>query len=262
MSHYLQERLLKSSCSFKFHLRDSAFAKATPHTLDHFSGLQEDVSAGACDAILSSAFFSSGTSSDCSEKGLPLCHVGGWRETPFRVDLDFADLLRKAVALLAPKSKRLAFVCHFGYENANPQFRAAAAEALAACGQPQEKAVFLISNSMLNGGAEIAARFLSLPESERPDALIVLNDVIGAGLTAALVSSGARPSLAIQTNRQVPMFFALPVLRFEFDLDLLAAKAVALVLERLFTPGLPDSVEAVKAQLAEDPALRENSSNL
>jgi hypothetical protein len=60
-----------------------------------------------------------------------------------------------------------------------------------------------------------------------------------------------RPGLATLANKQLPQSWALPVIRFEVDLDEVAARAVGLLGEAMLNPDLPPRQEKVRARVAE-----------
>src|SRR5699024_1088770 len=74
--------------------------------------------------------------------------------------------------------------------------------------------------SGMRAGFEIAQHLLALPPADRPDGLIIEDDYLAMGLTSALARyCDYRPMLAVCTTRQSPLAFALPVIRYETDIQ-------------------------------------------
>ncbi|MFW6061116.1 MAG: hypothetical protein ACODAQ_13125 [Phycisphaeraceae bacterium] len=73
---------------------------------------------------------------------------------------------------------------------------------------------------VINRGRIIAEQLLAQPPADRPDALIIPEDHTAMGLVNRLgAAAGAyRPQIVVQVNRQAPMYFSLPVVRYEIDI--------------------------------------------
>jgi len=71
------------------------------------------------------------------------------------------------------------------------------------------------------------------------------------GFQERLAEAGRwRPRLMVQTNRQTPFAYPLPVERFEVDVDDLARRAVALTLDRMLSGSGSPHQEWVQPRLA------------
>ena len=106
------------------------------------------------------------------------------------------------------------------------------------------------------GGQQAAERILALPTALRPDGIIVVDDWLAMGLAATLRQTlNYRPRLAVQTNLQIPLAFALPVLRFDVDIHELARKGVELFFDLLRNPQQPAKALWVYPRLASEEAL-------
>lgn len=77
------------------------------------------------------------------------------------------------------------------------------------------------------------AHFRKCPADRRPDGVIVTEDHQASRLSRMLRADGQSPRLVVQTNRQLPMDFALPVIRFEVDADAFARRAVDLLVDAM-----------------------------
>ncbi|MCF7837791.1 MAG: hypothetical protein K9N49_04105, partial [Candidatus Marinimicrobia bacterium] len=102
----------------------------------------------------------------------------------------------------------------------------------------------------LAAGRVIARDLLEQAPARRPEGLIVLDDFVAAGLMAVLrEADGYRPRMVVLTHVQNPREYPLPVFRFELDIAELAQRGVAVLLERLRNPGLPDRLDRVAPRL-------------
>jgi DNA-binding LacI/PurR family transcriptional regulator len=82
----------------------------------------------------------------------------------------------------------------------------------------------------LEDGREVARRLLKMPAKQRPDGLMVINDMLAAGLTDVLRDTQAyRPQIAVQTNTPGSLIFGIPVIRFDVDVYHLARDVVRLL---------------------------------
>jgi len=99
-------------------------------------------------------------------------------------------------------------------------------------------------------GREAADMLLRIAAADRPDGLIISEDHVAAGLCERLgEGDDYRPVIAAMTNRQLPLTYALPVLCFENDIELLAAEAVKAVKDRLLDPGAAESMKLIPPKL-------------
>lgn len=102
---------------------------------------------------------------------------------------------------------------------------------------------------------QAAAKVLAaMLRRERPDGLIVLDDFTAAGLTMTLREIGDyRPRIAVLTHQQVPQVYALPVFRFQLDIELLARRGVVVFYDRLLNPTLPAHMDWVAPRYSGEP---------
>ena len=251
LSMSIQSHLQKRNCDVRLYQRLPEYADVSPHSLEHFGNLAQDVENTRLDAILTPAFFSKETSKRCSRLKIPLCHVGGWEQTPCRVQLNENMLLEMAVKDLRSSSgSHFALITMGNFKLIAPKVFSTFKKYSESRGKTESYELMPAKNVL--DGERIVSKILERDSSRRPDALIILNDLLGLGVTSAINGSSYKPKIAIQTSRQMPLFYSVPVVRFEFDVDLLAEEATRLVIERLLRPDTPDTV------IAQSPELRLN----
>lgn len=248
LSMSIQSHLQKRNCDVRLYQRLPEYAEIIPHALEHFGNLAQDIESSRLDAIITSAFFSEETSRRCTRLKVPLCHVGGWDQTPFRVELNIGMLLDKAIEFLNSQScRRLALITMGNFAQHSPKTFSAVKK----YSDSKVKSGFfeIMSAQNVLDGEKIVSKILEREPASRPNALIILNDILGLGVASALNGSGYNPEIAIQTNRQMPLFYAVPATCFEFDVDLLAETAAELIISKLLHPEMPDTVIELPPEL-------------
>lgn len=190
---------------------------------------------------------------------IPLMHGPFWENAPCGVVTDQRSLTSQAVQLLAQaQCKRFGVVV--GYDNPKgfDRYAQGLTHGLSLLNIKPVDSQILSHGSSIEGGQNIARDLLQTPASQRPDALIVLDDYIALGMTQVLSTtrdaSGKlyHPKLAVQTNREVLQNYPLPVLRFEVSLSGIANRLVALMHERMLNPSIEQAVEFVPATACEE----------
>jgi len=199
-----------------------------------FTGLQDDIDEGLLDGIV--------TSTRLRQAGIPVCGVASWERAEFGVLIDYAAFLKDSVKALQGKGCRnLLYVlphnpldwCYFSQQSALGTVEAE----LRTLGIGFRSEICPISTG---SGFPLERRFLekilALSPSERPDGFIVQDDITGQALASMLATTNYRPFFAVQTNRQMPISFAIPSLPFSIDLDQLASCAAELLMAKLLAP--------------------------
>jgi DNA-binding LacI/PurR family transcriptional regulator len=238
LAHLLQSKLQAAGATVQmFMLVDRAPCRGVGFA--HFPGLAEVCEKGGLDGFVSSPRIDGEDWQAWHERGLEMVAVGAWEEAPVGVVIEQGRMVTEAVGLLRARGcERLAVVNpgapHPGFGLFWDAFRKACCDA----GLSGDAARGLYGGAGPAGGWQVADQLLDMPEGERPDGLIVLNDRVATGLTAVLAphSASYRPQIAVQTNLQAPLAFALPVIHFEVDVDELAERATAMLIARLRNP--------------------------
>lgn len=246
---FLQQALTQAGCRFQVHLEleHSPLPMRTKSFSDYYL-LARDLDAGRLDGVLCLGGLDEREWRGYVQRGIAVCHVGPWEEAPAGACIDRYRMAREAVQLLYARGCRdIHMVCMYrpapDNNHAWDGFRAGLAEV----GLPPR---CLACGEGLAAG-QLAARRL-LAEPQRPDGLLVVDDRIASGLAVVLRDHpDYRPAIAVQTNRQAPLAFALPVIHFEVDIVALAAAACEVLVARMNNPLLPEVL------LRLDPVLRD-----
>jgi len=205
-------------------------------------GLRQQLQSGCLDGLLDMAGCDGEDYIGWRKKGRALLHVGAWENAPAGRLIDYGVMVEAAVARLSALGcRRLAVVSAKGEALGFNKFWKGFIDATARCGIVGDARRSMFGGAGPRGGWRVAEQILALPSRERPDGLVVIDDLIGNGLTAALASKdpGYRPTVAVQTNRQTPLGFAFPVIHFELDAEELARGAVDLLMAQLLNPQQP-----------------------
>jgi hypothetical protein len=237
LHHALQTRLLGARFRVRVYVQPCD-SSGMPRSLVFYEDLLTDAERGLLDAVISPVVIEPRAEVRARLGAIPAVHIAASETEPCAVHIDRFELARRAVHLLAEQGvRRLALVMCGPPEAAFGRcwhgFQAGLAEVRRVTGAPAPLAPLAVGRG-LAGGLEAGRRLLELPPGKRPDGLIVMDDWIAHGLTGVLRQAGGyRPALVVQTNRQVPLAYALPVIRCEVDTDEMARHAIDLALAGL-----------------------------
>lgn len=253
LAYRMQHHLAARGCRVRSYPRVRVTRQ--PAKPEDFAGLTADLEAepAELDGLIALGVFNAKAWRVIEQQGVRVTAAGYWYNAPAGVTIDFAQLVRDASgALRETGTQRIAVV-------ANPEStrRASVTEA------PQ-RVVAEAGCETLYGeadeddptaqGASAARRWLALPPEERPDGLVVCDDWSALGLTSVLAEqTDDPPAVACLTNRELPMQFALPVIRFELSIDALAACAVDALVDVLELRADPGTLHRFPFELVQSP---------
>lgn len=246
-----QTALARARCRCISYLR-MVHRPAVPFT--DFYGLNEDIQDENLDGLLTFTPLSLTDWRSARRRGIPIVHTPHWEDAPRGVLTDQGALVAQAIPMLKARGCRsLALVTYLEPIDAAPRaceaFNRLAREAGYSAGALE---LLPAMNWSVAGGHEIARALRARAAKRRPQGLIVLDDYTALGIAQALQESGDySPQLALQANRLLTLAFPRPVLRFEADAEVLATRAVEMLLAAMQNPTLPERVEWVAPRLAE-----------
>lgn len=247
----LQCHLLAAGCACCLYHQPLPRSDGLPPFLSTYSDLLLAADAGAIDGIVTAGLIGAATHARLAAGPVPAVELHGWEGSYRGVVVDQYPLGQQGVRLLAARGcRRFAWVQARPPELYQQRGWQGFCQGLADCDRPASAGAPYSGGFGFAGGQQVAAELLALPRALRPGGVIVNDDWIALGLATALQAAGSYdPALVVQTNRQTPLVFPLPVLRFEVDGDEMARQAVALLQTCLAAPSLPPALRWVAPHL-------------
>lgn len=240
---YLQGALVARGCRcVAYYQAERGFlAPAT-----QFPGLADDLEHGDIDGLVVLTGFHTADWRAAVKRDIPVCHTAVWDEAPCGVLIDSAYTIAAALRLFWQQGhRRIALVDHTEMAGRRREAIAALQAEIGVTEPPVIEAV-----PGIEGGQAAARQILEMPAAKRPQAIIVVDDHTCLGLASVLRDAGDyRPAIAVQTNRQLPLIFPLPVTEYQIDLMQIVDRTVALLCDRMIHPQSPERLEWIPAQL-------------
>jgi len=204
-----------------------------------FPGLEADMADGRTDGVLTTFETDAAVFRQAEEAGVPVTHVSWWEAAPSGVVIDQGAMVQTAVVRLnALGCRRVSLVAAGPPGPGHDRFWTGFEAAMARSGMRAHPALY--AGEGVQAGYALAEHLLQQPSTALPDGLIVTDDRIAMGLLSVIAERGAwRPMIAVQANRQAPLAFPMPVIRFEIDIEALAVMAVNMMLDRICDPSRP-----------------------
>lgn len=223
--------------------------------------LQEDLKNGLIDGLLTAQGGAPGClrySSLWRRCAVPLVHIGDYHSVDYRIATGVEVMLREAFRLFRERG------CGGVAVLANRKIPTAEAFALAEEYGLHTRSEWLRAESVapdVEAQGYQEAWMLFAPGTERPDALLVLDDVMAKGVVQALLALGVRVPqdlcLVHHFNRGSGIFYPLIGARLEYDPDEYISSAAGLLQELLVNPALPPRTQFIQPRLRlEDGTIR------
>ena len=241
LSRYIQEKIQRGGCYMRSYFLNFDKFDVTPHSLSDFGLLETDIQAGRIDALISPAFFSSKAYDAAASYDVPLCNVGGWEQIPFRVEFDKKDILSQAFKILKDENRKNIAIIMDSSSDSNY------AEFIKSHCASKDADLRIIHGNRDEDAIRIADMLLQEETTARPDALIILNDMLTLALTSILSKTKYEPRIIVQSNKQIALFYPMPVISLEFDMEELADTGVKMVLGKVKGRDMQDSVKTLNA---------------
>jgi hypothetical protein len=237
ITHYLHKHIHAYGISDRVYMLSPSAehpSEVLQRSAADFTGLDDDINEGMLDIIA--------TSTRLVTKKIPICGVVAWERVEFGVNIGLAGFVHDSVnALMHKGCKNILYVLPFDPEEFYfPSLRAALVVVDEQLRNQGVKFHSTVCTQSQDGSFVLERRFaenlLKLPEADRPDGLVVQDDITAQALASMLAITDYRPVLAAQTNLQMPLSFALPTLPFAIDLEKIAQSAAELMVQKLLLP--------------------------
>lgn len=207
--------------------------------MNTFPGLEAMANNGDVDAVICPIAVDPDATAALTDSGVPWLHVSSWEKTQLGVVIDQKPMMLQACQMLCERGcKRLGVVTKDARDNRRIRYWKAYQRASRLYGF-QAMDPLETSAISLEAGRVLARRMLKMPARQRPDGLVVINDVLASGLTDVLRDQDLyRPEIAVQANVPSTLIFGLPVIRFDVDVYQLAQQVVALLKQKWTQPSV------------------------
>lgn len=237
----LQLQLHKQACQCKLFLRNSE-QMTEVDTLSIFDGLRRCIESKRIQGLITTVSFDQATWDFFQEQGLPIISLGtASRNGGYKVQA--GSIIPQAFSLAHERGYEHPALLHSGY----PFTREIRSAFSSLCNLPVKtycRFLFpeMIVHDIPRERAQIIHRildeFLAMPQSRRPDVLIIPDDFITVTVNQYLMKKRLAgglwtPHLIYWTNKQIPIFQTGDIAGdyFEYDIMKTAEKAVSLMLD-------------------------------
>ncbi len=237
LSCNLQNRLAHHGCrSFLFH-GDIGPDSAQEDALARHLGVAQCIRRGDIQALLLEVAISENNWKFLEKHEIPACYIGGFTylAAPLSVTLDLKTIVSMGVRRLIALGKKRPALLLPKLDTASIAKEVFAKETAGLPGFSAE--TFCWENAHYYTGAETVQRSLALPDSERPDGLLFLDDVFAQSFYAGLIRRngiGYLPHpVALRASEVLPFSLPLDVDYIEYGITEMADEGVRLILEAL-----------------------------
>ncbi len=196
-----------------------------------FPGLREAVGSGQVDAVLTPCRLDG----DATHLA---CHVGTWEDASWGVVIDDVTFIETAYrALRQQAGQRFALVRYSMPSSGRRRGADRFLQLLQSDNVQSTQPPILSADNDVHNGALLGERLLALPPQQRPDSLIIQDDLVAASLLCRVAQSPSyRPRVAVQVNAQLSQIYPLPVTRVAIDVCELARMGIETLLDGLRNP--------------------------
>jgi DNA-binding LacI/PurR family transcriptional regulator len=199
-----------------------------------FPELEDLIEQGEIDAVFCPIAVDSRTTTVFRKIGVPWLHVGSSELEQCGVVIDQQPFVRKACRMLRDRGcRRLQIVSIDQPQKGHDRYWSVYQQVVSEYGLPVEPIIHAadvlisVNNRTLEAGRRLARLLLNRQSDQRPDGLIILNDMLATGMTDVLREQrDYQPDIAVQANIPSAMIFGIPVIRFDVDIYKMAQQAV------------------------------------
>lgn len=224
---YLHQSLSRNGCADRTYVRphESQWIIEDEHPASDFTGLEQAAASGEVDAIISR--------DKLICKYVPVCRVSH-HDVVFGITYETMDVVKDSQEVLARRGVARPLIVMVGEKQTSlpiPRLPFA-------CMETKNDADWLRISKQPEArqGLMIAEYLLSLPSKQRPSGIICSDDHVTLGISAGLIKDPAyRPLMTSLSNRQLPLPFLLPVIRYEMDIEALAEKTIEVLTQGLLS---------------------------
>lgn len=246
LTHFLHKHLARIGAADRIYMI-GPHAPPSEEVLERhpcdFPGLEDDIESGLLEALISSTRL-------VTDK-IPVCGANGSAKS-LSVNIDHRSFAieastilqeagcRKVLAVTSPPDSGYSNLFIDGIQFANQH-----------CASNAQISLEYATPGVENGH-HFANKFLQTEKWKEVDALIIRDDQFAQAVSTILAKSGRTDVvLAVQSNKQIPMSYALRTLNFSLDVDKLASQLVDLLLMKLLMPSSTPQVAPIKPEFSQ-----------
>lgn len=235
LHHRFLVALHRTNCDCTTYLR--GFGEYPCHKMSNFAGLEQDVEAGHLDGLLTLMNLAPEDWQCIESKNVPVCYTGTWSGAPTGVLIDLPSFEREALSILETRGCRRVTLAGCSMDDISNATGFA-------------EAFYVVPG--ISGGQLAAMSILERPIDQRPDGIVLEDDYSAMGLTSVFAEAGDyRPRTVVMTNKQLPLVFALPIIRFDLESDMLVERAVKMFKSSVLGHPLAGRIEKVAPVLVD-----------
>ena len=228
----IQSRLLKAGCKTVSFFRREVVEKAHLRLTDCF-GLKEALKEKSLDGIVDVGGFCKASLEQLRHSKVSYTYIGFSENPPHGIVLDMVFQLKRSLEVLCKKGCRRIGVMMS--DNPAALFSVYSERQAELDPGVDPERFYLVSPSITDGRKHVAS-ILAMPEDERPDGFVFLDEYIGMDFWTAMkyVEPGYRPWIVSSRSPQVPIpCIDDNIIFFQKDIEQLAAMAVEHLLRQL-----------------------------
>lgn len=202
-----------------------------PEALPHFKGLGTDAAAGKLDAVISLSHLTSETLAALCAQGIGVAEISS-SAAPDIPSVYFADdaLVTEGLAELnAAGSKRPVLLAHTQFLQTQQARFLKTAKSLGMSAEVYDYDV----KALPAFAATLFMKWQTLPDDLRPDGILSTNDMLTLLLSGHCARANSPLPLVTQSNMQVPLYYASPVIELCYDMYETLAAALSLIERQL-----------------------------
>ncbi len=199
------------------------------------AGVKQCLERGEFDGLIVQMALSPENMNELNRRGIPFCLVGGFLQERGMnsVTVSMESLARLGTKRLAELGFRHpAFLCPGGFETDSA---AKLFLDLAGNGSVISSPSFLVAE-------QTAEKLLKIPEKQRPDSLLIPDDMVARGIYSTLVQRnglGYLPHPVVLSAKEYPLYLPVPADILEMSIEEIAHAAVLLLKEAMQNPSVP-----------------------
>ena len=235
VASFLLTKLMERGCLMRLFYCENPGVKLEC-SLDDFQGLRRCIDNGEIQGIIHIDDFCKETESFLHENHIPSISLGGGNTASAKCGIfinQLGTMLKGAKILRDIGIKRPAVMLNKTlYKHFKKEFELIISDTW---GSLPPNSFYYAYNEY--GGRNIAWDYINLPQNQRPDGMIILDDIVGGAFTSELaihLNKEELPLCVVMRNKQMNIPFSLPkVVYFDVDLAAFSEKAVNIIFKAI-----------------------------